>query len=480
MSGKQIKINGQEYYAGPSLGSGARASVYRAVLQGVPPPADVVIKQAIDASSNAALQDEIDALRKLNHKEIADAGYSSSYLPIADSAPDVDTARHNIRERLRVARQTEDKRRIIMLLDAGYDENKNPWIVQEFAPPQFVPSPVRNMFDEARVVSFVTELARAMELVHRQNMALQDFDPTSGKVDRLRFELYPIPNFKIIDWNISGGRDMQEKDLEYLGHYLYWFLLPDPPHKQAPGALDLARLERVSPTSRQIIESLRSKGYQEISRVVDDLSRWCDDLRLAVRLADKPDDAQARSMLDGLDQQRRQRIEHQLAQASGARPYSQSPRGQAAPTQTQELPSQLDGILKVLQREHSLVPRRVEELHTLCQHSDENVWNAAFIYAQIVEVLQGIGNDAAKKHEMGPLFYELGRAIYQCKWEVAEEQMGKLLGPIGEERLQPLRELLDERKKIKDREIARKKNDELFNPAPKNPNETRDPLASLM
>lgn len=276
-SGQLIQLGDTWYCLGKQLGSGSMASVALAVMQGVPPPAHVIIKRARDAASLAEMQHEAEVLAVLNACEAQHIGIA---WPTQAAT------------RLRCAHETSHERAIIALLDAGEDAEGAPFLVQEYAPPMFQPFPVRSLADEARMLSVARRLIDALALVHSCGFALKDFNPQGMKGDRIRLARpYEKPfNLKLIDWNITGSAQEQAQDLFYLGGHLYTFLLGaglpwranQPPADLGAG---VAGWEPLSQGSRHILQRLLSRNeherYPTAAALGADVAWWLDMLHEA-------------------------------------------------------------------------------------------------------------------------------------------------------------------------------------------------------
>jgi hypothetical protein len=204
-------------------------------------------------------------------------------------------------KRCRYTRETVKTRRVIGLLDCGEVEGQ-PFLVQEVAPPtSFDPEPVTTASSkeealqrELRTLTVALEIARVIALAHENGFALKDFEPKT-KQDRLclawednQSERQTSFHLKVIDWNITGGKEEQPQDLLFFGGHLYYFLLKrhvmldaegQPPLN--PGA-GVSGWSDITAGSRGIIQQLlqRVPGQRPpAQRLVSDLDWWVETLR---------------------------------------------------------------------------------------------------------------------------------------------------------------------------------------------------------
>jgi hypothetical protein len=436
-----VTINGQTYWRADDGYGGAQARVYRAVMQAVPPPADVVLRYARRGEAATALEREIAALRILNAAELAGSGYACPDIPAVQ--PDHPHTSDLVRARLATARATRSMRRIIMLLDIGYDQAGDFVIVQELAPPQFEPFLIRSLADEERVITLLCELATALQLVHQNGMALKDFNPAGDKLDRLRFApAGDQAGFKIIDWNVTGTRDdtdptlaeAQQRDLVYFSHYFSWFLADNPRSGYRPPDQDATGMApMLSAGSRRLAQSWLKQcaaGTCTHDKIVRELRWWQTALRW-VLLCQSDRTKLFEQPLTTASPEQRHDLE-QLLPAVGL-VGAQAPALPAATPARPKLPERLHSdIPEVLARKHVLSEAIMRELDGYTRRTDDaDVRYVAAIYRVIGTWINDHGGYTfGTRHSVGGLLRSFAHAIYTEDWATAKKNLDELARQI--------------------------------------------------
>jgi hypothetical protein len=210
---KPIELNGFRYQIIKPLGTpGAVAEAYLAdaldfgirVVVKMPSRASPLGQQA----ATEQLKGEANVLITLNQAEVP-------AWPIRGDA----------RARAAQATATVNQRVIVAGLDDGKTVDGQYCAIQELAPAAVEPVAVTDLRSELRALAVAQRAAFAVSIAHRCGIALQDFVPQS-KIDRLRAEWDGdyLKNFKVIDWNISGGPSEIPNDLIFLGNLIFALL----------------------------------------------------------------------------------------------------------------------------------------------------------------------------------------------------------------------------------------------------------------
>lgn len=278
--GETVLLGETRYHIRERLASGAVSDVYRATLADAP-ACEVVIKRVRDDASLDPLK--VEGVRR-----------EAEVLSILNQAEGIQWPRSaDVKARLQRARETASQRRVVALLDSGELGPDQPFLVQEKAPPPFERFAVENPADEQRMLTIAHAAVGVIALAHRHDLALKDFEPHT-KWDRIRlrwldgqegFEL------KIIDWNITGGREDMVQDLFFFGLHLYRFLLGHHVALDVDGqppvnlGLGVPGWEELTEGSRQILQRLLHRAprrrYQQATELEADLAWWVDTLRQA-------------------------------------------------------------------------------------------------------------------------------------------------------------------------------------------------------
>lgn len=210
----ELILNDYRYLLVRSLGSpGFIAQAYLAeALDFAPPGTKVVIK----APSPLAVSAQT-AIEGLHHE--------AAVLKILNAAEVPQWAEaHDASARAALAQETVRQRNIIAGLDEG-ETSFGGWgycVVQELAPDE-LKLPITGLDAELRALTLAIHLATAVDTAHKAEIALQDFEPNS-KIDRLHAQWAAndeLVHFKIIDWNISGGRPEIPNDVIFLNALIF-------------------------------------------------------------------------------------------------------------------------------------------------------------------------------------------------------------------------------------------------------------------
>lgn len=269
--GSPLILNGVAYQLGQFLGRGAITDAFLAIPEGHDDEVVVRILQpehGPGSRAEAAMLTEVSVLTRLNHSE--DTHWLLCSGPL---------------ERLQRAKQTVAQRGVIALLDSGISLDGRKCNVQERAPEPFVAAPVSGLSDERRVVAVFVALARVVDLVHRADLSLCDFDPASDKANRLRVALDTesgaFEHLKVIDWNVTCGPELRGRDLLYFGGHLYHALFQEHLNGAEPPqnfATTTPGWSGISLGIRQILERifhrLPARRYQNAHELLRDLSWW--------------------------------------------------------------------------------------------------------------------------------------------------------------------------------------------------------------
>ena len=293
-----ITLGNYQYTIQRRLGQGAITDAYQAIPllnEGDTPP--VVIKTPVNDEPDIITQvkREIEALDILNRGEM----------------PAFWATTTDLSERLQLAQETASRRLIIVNLDSGLLSTDQPYIVQEFAPPEFDRFDIRERSDEIRMLTVVHALSRALALAHQNGLAFKDFEPQT-KGDRLRVrwldEAQTELEFKVTDWNITGTAADFSQDLILFGGHLYYLLLGHYlilNNNEPPANLSLGiegNWNKLSIGSRQIIQRLLHRDpkrrYHSAADLEADLSWWLTTVQQSIahnassRLNDRLNNAQ--------------------------------------------------------------------------------------------------------------------------------------------------------------------------------------------
>ena len=281
-AGQIVLLGRTSYTLTEKLGSGAVADVYRATLAGV--PTDVVVKVVRqDTTPDEEGQRKIEGVRR--------EGQVLATLNQAEDPVWGNTL--GIPDRVRRAQQTASQRLVVALFDSGEMDPDQPYLVQELAPPALERFDVETLADEKRILSVAHAMARAMALAHQHNLALRDFDPRT-KLDRVRMRWLDEEDrfeFKLIDWNITGGPEDVPQDLFYFGGHLYYLLLGRHLVLDVAGrppanlGLGVPGWEWLTEGSREILQRLLHRDpvrrYRRAVELEADLAWWLDALHQA-------------------------------------------------------------------------------------------------------------------------------------------------------------------------------------------------------
>ena len=280
--GQPIVLGGVSYTLTEKLGSGAVSDVYRATLAGV--PTDMVVKVVRqDTTPDEEGQRKIEGVRQeaqvlttLNQAED----------PMWDNII-------GIANRVHRAQQTASQRLVVALFDSGEIAPDQPYLVQELTPPALERFDVETLADERRILSIAHAMTQAMALAHQHNLALKDFDPRT-KLDRVRVRWLDEEDrfeFKLIDWNVTGGPEDVPQDLFYFGGHLYYLLLGRHLVLDVAGrppanlGLGVPRWDWLTEGSREILQRLLHRDpvrrYRRAVELEADLAWWLDALHQA-------------------------------------------------------------------------------------------------------------------------------------------------------------------------------------------------------
>lgn len=247
-----LTLNQKRYRIVANIGGGAVAAVSVAVPLDSEDESQVIIKRLrpddVNPSKIEGMRREAEVLRVLNAAE--------RHKPAAE-------------------------RLIVALLDSGDLAPNAPFVIQEMAPPAFIPFNIKSLGDERTMLAVALAVAEAMTLAHEHNFAFSDFNPDT-KRDRIRLEgLEGSDTFslRVIDWNITGGPEDFAKDLLNLGGYLY-YLFVGPRLEVKKPTYDLlqsqADRDHLTEGTRQIIRRLLNldpaRVYRQITDVRNDLA----------------------------------------------------------------------------------------------------------------------------------------------------------------------------------------------------------------
>lgn len=197
----------------------------------------------------------------------------------------------SVPSRLAEITATRGRRFIIANIDGGEVTNGVPYLIQEFAPPEITQFPIEKLDDERRVLEVAFFLSRAMVIAHKAGYAFKDFE-IPEKMDRVRVEWQTdadgrlkISNFKIIDWDITGGPEDFTKDLVYFGLCLYYLaggktsnfdLLHLP--RQNELQLNLSSWENLTAGTQEFLRKLLhpnpEQRYHTAAEIAEDLKIW--------------------------------------------------------------------------------------------------------------------------------------------------------------------------------------------------------------
>lgn len=274
-SNQPVTLNRESYRIERLLGSGAMALVYLA-HPAVVPDADVIIKIPINKGYEEGVRREVEILKTLTEAE------DPFWIQF-----------NTLQTRLsRIGDATQRQKRLIAaLLDCGETDDGQPFLVQEFAPPQFERFKLNTITDEYRLVAVGAAVAKAMALAHQHNFALKDFAP-STKSDRIRVKWLSTPDqfeLKMIDWNVTGDAADFSQDLFMFGQHFHFFLLGRqvifdsaglPPRNLDSGG---GHWSRLTEGSRLILQQLlhrdMAKRYRNAQDIADDLHWWAETLQ---------------------------------------------------------------------------------------------------------------------------------------------------------------------------------------------------------
>ncbi len=273
--GSTIEIGGIPLRVMRLLGSGAVATVYEVDLAGYRLVLKVLGDEwESDGEQAKGLEREGKVLEVLNKAE--DPEYPSE--------PD-------IRARINRLQVTATERVIIACLSYGKVYGR-PFVLQEMAPPEIHPSPVKSVDDELRILQVMERVAKGMKVAHEQGYALLDFK-SPEKADRIRvqwLEGHNTPLVRIIDWNITGGAEDFPQDLFYFGAHLYHFLtgwtvpLDEEGYPPRNLGMDVPTWSILTEGTKYILRRLLhrnpEKRYVSASSLYDDLKWWVETVLL--------------------------------------------------------------------------------------------------------------------------------------------------------------------------------------------------------
>jgi tetratricopeptide (TPR) repeat protein len=303
--GEETRLGNHAYRIERHLANGAIVDVYLAILQnGSAKVSDYPVAIKLVRSEYRDDEEWVGAIRReawvlevLNQAE-------DSRWPQVLAGPDAPLRSADlptVENRCHYARETVRTRRVIGLLDCGEVEGQ-PFLVQEVAPPtSFDPEPVTTASSKEEVVqrelhtlTVALAIVQVVALAHENGFALKDFAPETSH-DRLRLawednqsERQPSFHLKVIDWNITGGKEEQPQDLLFSGGHLYYFLLKQhimldaegqPPLN--PGA-GVPGWSEITEGSRAIIQRLLQRVPDQrppARRLMSDLTWWVEMLR---------------------------------------------------------------------------------------------------------------------------------------------------------------------------------------------------------
>lgn len=169
-----------------------------------------------------------------------------------------------------------------------------PFVAQEYVEwpnVRAVLPPTGTIERQIMVLQIMREVANAMFLAHFEGIAFKDFKP-GIKDDRvkvavdeegvLKMNERGEPQIRILDWNVSGGREDFPQDLQFMGGHILSLILGIGTVDTATSSVDTLRTfleergkdaeyEQLHPVVRAVIERAVSGKYGDIKTLRDDL-----------------------------------------------------------------------------------------------------------------------------------------------------------------------------------------------------------------